>query len=486
MNCSNVFNFFSEVLMKFSESHPVLPVFSKNELINLCKESKNIFIQEQTQIILTGDFIIVGDLHGHVFDLFNIFQQYGLPPKQRFIFLGDIVDRGNYSLSVTTLIFALKTEYPDYVYLLRGNHEFRSVCSNSGFFDEIMKIYKKEDESNAIFDAFIDAFNSLPLVACVNNNYICVHGGIGPKFQKIDQLKNIVRPLNEIYGGIADEILWSDPSDDIDLYRASSRGVGYEFGHSAINNFLKANRYRLLIRAHQQIQDGFEYSLDNRVLTVFSASNYCGEYENFGGIVLIKENAEKEEPVKIENSLSVMYESVTFINSEERSFDLLKVNKKKRSRSKSFRISSGKSTSSLPSFLSSKKKFRHDQSKSSKLLENFDIPSFYNENGHTTNEETTGESDNINCNDEIEIDPNLDSTSDENMRAKIESGNNAGPKKTIQSLQLNINDNDNINQWDNPLMPKSLSARAANSRLNTPFSIRSRKAGPIVKKYNFM
>ena len=324
----------------------VFRFFSENELINVCEESKIVFRQEQTQLNLTGNFIIVGDLHGHVFDLIKIFKNYGLPPDQSFIFLGDIVDRGDYSLTVVTLIFCLKAKYPNNVYLLRGNHEFRSVCSNSGFLDEIKKIYKEENEYNMIFDAFIEVFNILPLAACINNNYICVHGGIGPKFQKIDQLKNIVRPMNEIYGGIADEILWSDPSEDIDLYRSSTRGVGYEFGRMAISNFLKENKYRLLIRAHQQIQNGYEYSLDNLVLTVFSASNYCGEFDNYSGIIIIKEGAEKEEPIQLNHSSSpISFENVTFLDSEERNFDVLKSTR--RSRSKSMRISSGKSSSSF-------------------------------------------------------------------------------------------------------------------------------------------
>lgn len=470
-----VFQFFSEILLNFDESHPALPVFSKSEIVNVCAESQNIFKKEQTQLDLTGNFIIVGDLHGHVFDLIKIFQKFGLPPNKNYIFLGDIVDRGNFSTSVVILILALKTKYPDCIYLLRGNHEFRSICSNSGFFDEIKKIYKSEDESNIIFDAFINVFNCLPLVACINNNYICVHGGIGPKFQKIEQLKNIVRPMNEIYGGIADEILWSDPSENVDLYRSSQRGIGYEFGHKAISNFLKENKYKLLIRAHQQIQNGFEYSLDNLVLTVFSASNYCGEFDNFCGIIIIDENSEKEEPIQLERFDSpIPYESVTFLNSEERNADLIK-SRRRKGRSKSFRISSGKSSSSLPSFNSPKKKFHQDHSNSI-LHENFAC---------STADSVTNNDDDFNQNaDEIEIDPEITEVqfNFESNRPAHKPKNN---KKPIQSLNMDKCMQINLGNLDNIDAPRSLSARTPNGGMSLPFSIRSRKGGPMHRRLNF-
>lgn len=477
----SAFGLFYELLLNFDEAQPSLPVFSKNEIINICKESQIIFKKEQTQLNLTGNYIIIGDLHGHVFDLIKIFQKYGLPPNQNYILLGDIVDRGDYSLAVVTLILILKVKYPNCIFLLRGNHEFRSICCNSGFYDEIHKIYKEESDQNLIFDSFIDVFNSLPLVACINNTYICVHGGIGPKFQKIDQLKNIVRPMNEIYGGIADEILWSDPSESVDLYRASQRGVGYEFGYKAISNFLKENKYRLLIRAHQQIQNGYEYSLDNQVLTVFSASNYCGEFDNFAGIIIIKEDAEKEEPVQIERSNTpILYEKVTFINSEERSCDLLK-NRRRKGRSKSFRISPGKTSSSLPSFNSPKKKHHHHNHSKSILNDNIssstpdDLDDILTEGNNTFNQNT----------DEVEVDPELGEVHIQIEPELSKRRINSSHKKQIQSLHLDTSLPINLGNWDAADPPRSLSARGPNTGMNLPFSIRSRKIGPTSRKLNF-
>lgn len=280
-------------------SGQTLPIFSTKELSDVCEKCQTIFLNEQTVLNLQGDFIVVGDIHGNLFDIIRIFRNYGLPPKQKYLFLGDLIDRGCFSLLVVTLIFTLKIKFPDSIYSIRGNHEFKEVCSTSGFLEEIQDIYKKTETANSIFETFLSVFDCLPLSAVINDSYFCVHGGIGPTFREIHQLTNVTRPLDELYGGISVEILWSDPSEDAEPFKDSERGAGYKFGLEAIHNFLKVNQFRLLIRSHQYVENGFEYSLNNQVLTVFSSSNYCGDSNNSNGVVIIKADSEKEEPIVV-------------------------------------------------------------------------------------------------------------------------------------------------------------------------------------------
>lgn len=102
-------------------------------------------------------------------------------------FLGDIVDRGEFSFETIFLILLLKYFYQDSVYIIRGNHEFESVCSQFGFKQDIEKLYPHQN----IFDLFIDIFNVFPLAALLQQNILCVHGGICPELNSIHQLKSI-------------------------------------------------------------------------------------------------------------------------------------------------------------------------------------------------------------------------------------------------------------------------------------------------------
>ncbi|OHS95759.1 Serine/threonine-protein phosphatase 4 catalytic subunit 1 [Tritrichomonas foetus] len=331
-----------------------VPVFSTCEVLNMCEDVKKIFSDESSLLELHGDFVVVGDLHGHFFDLVRIFQKFGLPPNRKYLFLGDLVDRGDFSLAILMTIFALKCQFTDHIFVIRGNHEFRDVCLNSGFFREINRIYSNETRHNTkssdanddnisggiqkdaddnktnqkvqqeikdIFDEVCDVFSVLPLVAIVNEEYLCVHGGIGPKFQTINQCSLIPRPINTLYGGIADEILWSDPSEEINTYRPSKRGAGFEYGKESIKSFLEKNKMKLLIRAHQPVQEGFKYSLNNKVITIFSASNYCGMSNNESSVLLLNEGKE-EEPFKFEPLPFIQHKDVKYILTEERDIEV--------------------------------------------------------------------------------------------------------------------------------------------------------------------
>ena len=272
-----------------------LPFFTEEVLNGLTLEALSVFRNEPGLCEVSGDFFVVGDLHGHVFDLIRIIRQFGLPPAARYIFLGDMVDRGPFSTETIALILALKVLHPEDVFVIRGNHEFHSICSACGFLDELTKL----GYSRTLYNSFISVFNIIPLGALVNENVLCIHGGIGPNFRELADIERIPRSIGELYGGVADSIMWSDPSEDVLRFETSVRGRGYHFGAKALEGFLQNNGLRLLVRGHQSIEEGIRYGLNEQVVTVFSASNYCNVMKNNCGVLQLFEGA-KEKLVTLE------------------------------------------------------------------------------------------------------------------------------------------------------------------------------------------
>ena len=274
-----------------------LPHFSINSLINLCNKAFELFSKEPILLNLnTNDssVVIIGDLHGHILDLLRIIQKNGSPEHQRYLFLGDLVDRGDFSLETITLIFAMKVMFPENVYIIRGNHEFLDVFEGFGFGQEIVTTYY-DDNPKLLMNAFSHAFSMLPIACIIDSKYFCVHGGIGSNTSTIQEINLIKRPIItvECNESIA-ELLWSDPSETIPFFMPSNRGTGYFYGLKAIESFLKVNKIQIIIRAHQCVQTGIQANSNNTVITVFSASNYCGTSGNSGGILIISQGEYKE------------------------------------------------------------------------------------------------------------------------------------------------------------------------------------------------
>lgn len=265
----------------------------------LIKSVKQIFQHEQTLINIqinnesaTNDssknrsIIVVGDIHGNIDDLIKIFQKFGYPPYENraYLFLGDYVDRGSNSLEVIILLFALKVKFPDHIFLIRGNHESKFVSSQYGFKDECITYF-----DHSIYKQFCHAFSYIPIAATINQSIFCVHGGISPFVQDIEQIKQIQKPIRDVRTTkIVSELLWSDPSSSPTpfSFRPSNRGIGYIYSESDINNFLNKNNLDLIIRAHKFCQKGYSWCGD-KCLTVFSSSDYCGD-ENSAAVVVIE------------------------------------------------------------------------------------------------------------------------------------------------------------------------------------------------------
>lgn len=268
-----------------------LPPIALEDAVSVCSLAQNIVKHEPNLLDLRGDFTVVGDIHGHVLELLRIFSGFGLPPDTKYLILGDIVDRGDFSVHTATYILTLKCLFPDGVYLLRGNHEFETVNSSNGFKAEITETFG----SDGLFEASNSVFSHLPLAARVNGDLLCVHGGLGPQLKTLDQINSIPKPLYTFYGGIADSLVWSDPVPENMFFKESSRGLGYEFGEPALVRFLEQNGLRMMIRGHEAHEEGVKFDFGGKIVTVFSASNYCQRERGAAGVLQIKEGSATED-----------------------------------------------------------------------------------------------------------------------------------------------------------------------------------------------
>jgi serine/threonine-protein phosphatase PP1 catalytic subunit len=215
----------------------------------------------------------------------RLFDYGGYPPSSNYLFLGDYVDRGKQSIETICLLMAYKIKYPENFFMIRGNHEAELVNRLYGFYDECHRRY-----SIKLWKDFTVMFNWLPVSALIDDKIFCVHGGLSPDLKSIEQLYEIQRPTDVPNSGLLCDILWSDPSPDVDTWGENERGVSFIFSPSVIKKFLEENSLDLICRAHQVVEDGYEFFADRTLVTVFSAPDYCGEYDNCAAMMIVDHN----------------------------------------------------------------------------------------------------------------------------------------------------------------------------------------------------
>ncbi|KAL6454666.1 PPZ1 Serine/threonine-protein phosphatase PP-Z1 [Candida maltosa Xu316] len=256
-----------------------------SEIEMICSSAREIFLSQPSLLELSPPVKVVGDVHGQYLDLIRIFSKCGFPPKTNYLFLGDYVDRGKQSLETILLLLCYKIKYPENFFLLRGNHECANVTRVYGFYDEC-----KRRCNIKTWKLFIDTFNTLPIAAIVASKIFCVHGGLSPVLNSMDEIRNIARPTDVPDFGLLNDLLWSDPADTINEWEDNERGVSYVFSKVAINKFLSKFNFDLVCRAHMVVEDGYEFFNDRTLVTVFSAPNYCGEFDNWGAVMGVSED----------------------------------------------------------------------------------------------------------------------------------------------------------------------------------------------------
>jgi len=257
---------------------------AEGQLKALCSAARETFLSQSALIELEAPLKICGDVHGQFHDLLRLFEYGGFPPQSNYLFLGDYVDRGKQSLEVITLLFSYKVKFPENFFLLRGNHECASITRIYGFYDECKRRYNIK-----LWKQFCDVFNCLPVCALVDEKIICMHGGLSPEITNMDQVRRLVRPTDVPDTGLICDLLWADPDKDIAGWAENDRGVSFIFGPDVVTSFLQKHDMDLVCRAHQVVEDGYEFFAKRQLITIFSAPNYCGEFDNAGAMMTIDE-----------------------------------------------------------------------------------------------------------------------------------------------------------------------------------------------------
>ena len=255
------------------------------EIKVLVAKAKEVLAKEDNVQPVSAPVTICGDVHGQFHDLLELFTIGGKCPDTNYLFMGDYVDRGYHSIETLCLLLLLKIRYPTRIYLTRGNHESTEITQLYGFYDECVQKFGNAN----VWKMFTELFNYLPISAIVNNKIFCLHGGLSPDIETIDEIRKIDRRRDVPSSGAMCDLLWSDPEERLG-WGVSPRGAGYIFGSDISKKFTQRNNLMMVNRAHQLVMKGYNWSHENLVCTLFSAPNYCYRCGNQAGIMEVDEN----------------------------------------------------------------------------------------------------------------------------------------------------------------------------------------------------
>jgi len=253
----------------------------------LCTKARAILVEEKNVQPVKCPVTVCGDIHGQFYDLMELFRIGGRPPDTNYLFMGDYVDRGYFSVETVTLLVALKVRYNNRITVTRGNHESRQITQVYGFYDECLRKYGNAN----VWKFFTDLFDYLPLTALVEKQIFCLHGGLSPQIDTLEHILQLDRVQEVPHEGPMCDLLWSDP-DDRCGWGISPRGAGYTFGQDLSEQFNHANGLTLISRAHQLVMEGYNWGHDKHVVTIFSAPNYCYRCGNQAAIMEMDEHLE--------------------------------------------------------------------------------------------------------------------------------------------------------------------------------------------------
>ncbi len=265
--------------------------FSKKEMLFILKKALDLFQSEPTIIHMDylharfEQLVVCGDTHGQLYDVLRLFELYGQPSDSKpFIFNGDFVDRGIFGTELLALLLLYKINFPQYVFLNRGNHESRSMTGIYGFEGECLFKYD-QDVLNLVYSVF----DALPLGVVVNKRVLVIHGGLfSDESVSIDTLRDIDRFHEPPSHGAFHDILWSDPDEQNGRHLNRARGGGLKFGPDVTEKFLNDNMLDMIIRSHEVRPAGYSIEHSGRLVTVFSAPNYMDAVGNKAAVVSLK------------------------------------------------------------------------------------------------------------------------------------------------------------------------------------------------------
>lgn len=259
-------------------------VLEESDIVQAVRKLMEVVYMESSVLELPAPITICGDIHGQIEDLFELFDRAGGVGTDTFLFMGDYVDRGYYSMDTLIYLVALKLRYPDKFFLLRGNHECRQVSQCYGFYEECVTRYGH----GGVWQLCNELFDLLPMAAIVDNSVFCVHGGLSPDIPLVEKITLLNRNQELQSSGPLCDLCWSDP-EDVDKWSRSSRGAGYLFGANQTKEFCHLNGdLEFVARSHQLAMDGFKWFFDDKLVIVWSAPNYMYKSGNKASVMKYK------------------------------------------------------------------------------------------------------------------------------------------------------------------------------------------------------
>ncbi|KAJ2229066.1 3',5'-cyclic-nucleotide phosphodiesterase (PDEase) (3':5'-CNP) [Coemansia sp. RSA 485] len=270
----------------------------EQDALAIIQQATKVLREEPTLLTIESPVTICGDVHGQYFDLMKLFEVGGDPANTQYLFLGDYVDRGYFSIECLLYLYSLKLRHRQTMFMLRGNHECRHLTDYFTFKLECIHKY-----SEAVYEAAVESFCALPLGAVVNKQFLCIHGGLSPEMQTLDDLRTLDRFREPPTHGLMCDLLWADPVEDFGHEKNKSyfvhnyaRGCSYFFSYAATCAFLERNNLLSLVRAHEAQDAGYRMYRKSKatgfpaVITLFSAPNYLDAYNNKAAVLKYENN----------------------------------------------------------------------------------------------------------------------------------------------------------------------------------------------------
>ncbi|EFO91111.1 hypothetical protein CRE_30394 [Caenorhabditis remanei] len=243
--------------------------YTIEELSTLTDDAIEMLRRGPSLIEIEAPITVVGDLHGQYEDLMRILMIHETKKEKKvleftgrkFMFLGDYVDRGLYSLECIALLLNLMLHYPRHVFLIRGNHEMAKINHSYGFLDDLQRRFRKEEDGTRLWMMFNDAFAYFPVAGLIGKKVLCMHGGLSPELKSLDDLRKIRRPIHSVEeNSLVADLIWSDPDPGRSIATISStprflrnktRGLSFTFNNSAVEATHGRLGTVLIVRAHQ-------------------------------------------------------------------------------------------------------------------------------------------------------------------------------------------------------------------------------------------
>ncbi|SGZ00062.1 BQ5605_C034g11323 [Microbotryum silenes-dioicae] len=271
---------------------------TEEQALWILSTTSEILKSEPNLLEVDAPITVCGDIHGQYYDLMKLFEVGGNPAETRYLFLGDYVDRGYFSIECVLYLWALKIWYPKTLFLLRGNHECRHLTDYFTF-----KLECKHKYSETVYNACMESFCTLPLAAVMNKQFLCIHGGLSPELNTLDDLRTVNRFREPPTHGLMCDLLWADPLEEFGNEKNSDgfvhnhvRGCSYFFTYTAACQFLERNGLLAIIRAHEAQDAGYRMYRKTKttgfpsVMTIFSAPNYLDVYNNKAAVLKYENN----------------------------------------------------------------------------------------------------------------------------------------------------------------------------------------------------